>query len=411
MLYAKRTNFNAWFVVLTAALFFFYILIQTTAFNAINRFFSADFHASPTQTSFISSCYFIGNVLFLFPAGILLDRFSSKHIIFLSMLITTLATFWFAVTHSLWIAGFSRIIIGLAGAFALLGSLKVASRWFKSNQMALVTGAVVTMAMIGGMISQSPLTIMSKSIGWRAAMQYIGYLGAIITLLIFVFVRDYPPEAHETIKEQKQELSTIGFWRSLGRVLINSQNWFAGLYTSLLNLPVFLLGGSWGIAYLVSIHHFNMVTASYITTMLFVGMIFGSPAWGWVSDHMGRRCRPMIIGAILSLLIILMIMYIPHIPVWGYMTLFLLLGLMIGAQVIGYPLIAESNTSAITGTALAIGSTLIMAGGFTQTLFGWMLGPHHNNYALAMLIMPVAMVIALVVSLLAKETSCKPCKK
>ncbi len=327
------------------------------------------------------------------------------------MLITTLATFWFAVTHSLWIAGFSRIIIGLAGAFALLGSLKVASRWFKSNQMALVTGAVVTMAMIGGMISQSPLTIMSKSIGWRAAMQYIGYLGAIITLLIFVFVRDYPPEAHETIKEQKQELSTIGFWRSLGRVLINSQNWFAGLYTSLLNLPVFLLGGSWGIAYLVSIHHFNMVTASYITTMLFVGMIFGSPAWGWVSDHMGRRCRPMIIGAILSLLIILMIMYIPHIPVWGYMTLFLLLGLMIGAQVIGYPLIAESNTSAITGTALAIGSTLIMAGGFTQTLFGWMLGPHHNNYALAMLIMPVAMVIALVVSLLAKETSCKPCKK
>ncbi len=339
MLYAKRTNFNAWFVVLIAALFFFFIFIQTTAFNAINHFFSADFHATTTQTSFISSCYFIGNVIFLFPAGILLDRLSTKYIIVISMLVSTIATFEFALTHSLWMAGFSRVVIGLAGAFALLSGLKIASRWFQANRMALVTGVIVTMAMVGGMISQAPLTIMSKAIGWRSAMDIVGLLGVIITLLVLVLVRDYPPEAKAEVAEQKQHLSNIGFWSSLGRVILNLQNWVAGLYTSLLNLPVFLLGGSWGIIYLVTIHKFSMVTASYITSMLFIGMIIGSPVWGWISDHMGRRRRPMIIGAVLSLIIILMIMYIPHIPTWGYVALFLLLGFIIGAQVIGYPLI------------------------------------------------------------------------
>lgn len=413
MLYAKRTNFNAWFVCLIAALFFFFIFIQTTAFNAINHLFSISFNATPTQTSFISSCYFIGNVLFLFPAGILIDRFSVKYIIFISMLITTIATFVFAMTHSLWIAGFARVIIGLTGAFALLSGLKIASRWFKASRMALVTGVIVTMAMIGGMISQTPLTMMSAFMGWRGAMNMVGILGAIITVLVVLLVRDYPPEAKTAITEQRQHLSNIGFWSSLGRVLVNLQNWFAGLYTSLLNLPIFLLGGSWGILYLSRIHHFKLFTASYITSMLFIGIIIGSPFWGWLSDHMGRRRRPMIIGAVLSLIVMLMIMYIPNIPAWGDMVLFLLLGFMIGAQVIGYPLITDSNTAALTGTSLAVGSTLIMAGGFTQTLFGWILGLFHGHggYAVAMLIMPIAMIIGIIMSLLAKETFCKPLKK
>ena len=103
------------------------------------------------------------------------------------------------------------------------------------------------------------------------------------------------------------------------------------------------------------------------------------------------------------------------------MLTFFLLGFITSAQVIGYPLIAESNPAALTGSSIAVASILIMSGGFTQTLFGKIVdlfGHHtiHNNviiytnkgYHMAMLIMPIAFLIALVLSLIVKESYCKP---
>ena len=65
---------------------------------------------------------------------------------------------------------------------------------------------------------------------------------------------------------------------------------------ALINLPVFILGGLWGILYLTQVHHLSSAEASYATTLFFVGVIFGSPAFGWLSDAMERRVFPMILG-------------------------------------------------------------------------------------------------------------------
>ena len=120
---------------------------------------------------------------------------------------------------------------------------------------------------------------------------------------------------------------------------------------------------------------------------------------------------------------IILIMY-TNASAWVYFVLFFCLGFTSGAQVIGYPAVAESNSSSVTGTALAIASTLIMAGGFTETLFGWMMhfeGPFKivngihiysaHSYSLPMLIMPIAMVVSVIMALLFKETHARSISK
>ena len=110
-----------------------------------------------------------------------------------------------------------------------------------------------------------------------------------------------------------------------------------------------------------------------------------------------------------------------HLSLPGFIIFFFLLGFIISMQVIGYPLVVESNPPSLTGTGTGLASTLIMAGGFTQALFGWLMDLHwkhlivkgqpvyaSTDYHLAMLIMPIAFVLALIVALLAKETHCKP---
>ena len=115
-------------------------------------------------------------------------------------------------------------------------------------------------------------------------------------------------------------------------------------------------------------------------SMIFLGMIIGSPIAGLISDQLRRRKSPMIVGAILSLLTVIAITYIPSISVTSLMLLFLAMGLFTSAQVISYALIIESNPIAVTASATAIAATIIMScGAIFQPLFGWIMD-HFGHY-------------------------------
>lgn len=419
----KTINYGypAWLVVLTAALFFFYEFIQLIMPNAINLQLRQTFNLDAAGLGWLVSMYFWGNVAFLFPAGNLLDRFSTKKLLLGAVTVCTAGTFVFAWAPTALIAASARFVVGLGAAFCFLSCIRLASRWFPPSRMALVTGIVVTMAMLGGFVAQSPMVILARWLGWREAVFLDACLGIFLAAIIFFVVRDRPPNTHEEAKADKAKLSSLGFLKCIRLVLLNRNNWFGGIYTSLLNLPVFLLGGLWGMRYLVQVHGLTEVEASYATSMLFVGVIFGSPAFGWFSDHMGRRCLPMIIGAVLSLIVILFLMYASQLTLPSLMGLFFLVGFVTSSQVLTYPTIAELNPIALTSTAVSVASVTIMSSGMIfDPLFGWLLERNWDktiinhepvyslqNFNSAMMIMPVAFLIGIIIASLIRETYCE----
>ena len=411
----------SWLVVLTAALFFFYEFIQLNFPNAIDVQLMQAFNLNATQLGFLVSTYFWANTLFLFPAGNLLDRFSTKKLLLSAVVACTIGTFIFGIAPTAIIAGSGRFLVGLGASFCFLSCIRLASRWFPPSRMALVTGIVVTMAMLGGFVAQSPMVFLTDLIGWRKAILLDAGLGIIVFIAIALVVQDRPPSKKAEAQADKSTLQSMGFWRCIKLVLLNPNNWLGGLYTSLLNAPVFILGGLWGIHYLTQVHNITSVQASYATSMFFVGVIFGSPAFGWFSDHIGRRCLPMIIGAVLSLTMILILMYAPGLTLGWIITLFFLIGFVTSSQVLTYPTIAELNPIALTGTAISIASISIMFSGvILLPLFGWLLESKWDHkmvdnmpvYSVeafnhAMMIMPIAFVIGLVIAFLIKETYCE----
>lgn len=411
----------AWLATLTAALFFFYEFIQLNLFNAIDTQLMQDFKLNAYQLGQLASMYFYGNALLLIPAGILLDRFSTRKLILVAVVVCTLSTFVFAAASHYWLAALARFFIGSGAAFCFLSCIRIASRWFPAQRMALVTGIIITMAMVGGMVAQTPMAILSHAIGWRAAIVADAILGIFIIVAILFFVQDYPPDSHEVLKSNKEHLRALGLWRCLLLTVVNPQNWLGGIYTSLLNLPVFLLGALWGMHYLTEVHHLSVVQASYATTVFFVGVIIGSPAYGWFSDYIGLRRLPMIIGALLSLGVILILMLVPQLSLFSLISLFFLIGFATSSQVLTYPTIAELNPLSLTSTSVSIASVTIMSSGFIfQPLFGWMMQlqwDHRivagipvysaHDFNNAMWIMPIAFVIGLFISFFIKETYCR----
>lgn len=94
-----------------------------------------------------------------------------------------------------------------------------------------------------------------------------------------------------------------------------------------------------------------------------------------VTDRIKRRRIPMMVGAVIALFLILLLMYLPHLSLLALLVLLIIfwgLGFIISTQIISYPLIAESNPLALTGTAEGMASVLIMAvgrRGSTKPLF------------------------------------------
>ncbi|WP_280522001.1 MFS transporter [Candidatus Coxiella mudrowiae] len=123
-------------------------------------------------------------------------------------------------------------------------------------------------------------------------------------------------------------LHDLGLWRVLWRTVKNSQNlvircrwgrW--GLYRSLMNFQIFLLGAMWGSLYLVQIRGLMRADASFVTSMLFIGTIIGAPVVGWLSDRIKRRRIPMMVGAVIALFLILLLMYLPHLSLLALLVL------------------------------------------------------------------------------------------
>ncbi len=416
------SKIQPWLVCLSAALFFFYEFIQMGMFNSISQELMHDFSINAGQLGFLSATYFYADVIFLLFAGILVDRFSIRRIILSAMVMVVLSTILFAFSQSFEIAAFSHFIAGIGNAFCFLSCIKLATRWFPTQRLAFVIGIIITIAMAGGIVAQTPFALVVHAIGWRNAVMINAGLGMFITVLIYCFVHDYPK--HQLSKKMADVVASkpISVMKSIRLSLRNKQNSLAGIYTCLLNLPIILLGALWGSLYLTQVHHLEKTQASLVATMIFLGTIIGSPLVGWLSDFISRRRLLMIIGAVFSLLILLAIMFIPVLHFSTLVILFLLLGFFTSTQIISYPLIAESNPRHLTGTSTSLASILIMGGGAVfQPLFGWLIDLHWDqtflqgvplysasNFHYGMAIMPIAFIVSLIAACCLRETYCQP---
>lgn len=407
----------AWVVVLFAALFFFYEYIQGNMFNSISQQLLDAFHINATQLGQLSSYYFIANVVFLFVAGSLLDRFSTKKIILASLLICVLGTLTFAMSTTLFAATVSRFLTGIGSAFCFLSCIRLASRWFPASKMGMVTGFIVTLAMLGGMVAQTPLAHLVHIISWREALYYDAGLGILVWLIILAVVRDCPLHAQNKEHQGRGHLKRIGYWRSFFLAFGRLQNWLGGIYTCLMNLPLMLLGSLWGALYLKTAYHMGAIQAADISSMLFLGTIVGSPIVGWVSDRISLRKPPMIVGTCLSLLVVLVIIYSQGLSYVSLIILFFLVGLFTSSQILGYPVVAESSPRMITAMSVCVVNITAQGGiAIFQPLYGFLMDLHvkHSHgiahvyhladFSWSMLIFPFAIIIALFAALALRET-------
>ena len=410
--FVPRGDFMAWIVCLSAGLFFLYEFFQLNIFDVINQPLRDEFNIDAAQLSWMSSAYLLADILFLLPAGIILDRFPTRRVILTAMFVCVIGTLGFAITDSFLLASFFHFLSGIGNAFCFLSCVVLVSHWFPPRRQALVIGSLVTMAFIGGMMAHTPFAYLYDLFGWRSALLIDAAVGAVLLVWIYIVVQDKPEHSPERIRTNQGQIIS-GFIAAL----TNPQNWLAGVFTSFLNLPIMVLCALWGASYLQVAHNLSDFAASNVVSLIFMGSVIGCPLMGWLSDSQGRRKPLMIFGALATLITVIPLFMNTSLSQMTLSFIFFALGFFTSTQVISYPLVAESNQAENTGAATGIASVIIMGGGGVgQVLFGWLMTHHAEaagaqytiaDFQFAMWMFPIAAIVALIAVLMTRETYCK----
>ncbi|NBX84961.1 MAG: MFS transporter [Gammaproteobacteria bacterium] len=407
----KPSLLQAWLVCFFAGLFFLFEFIQLSSFDALNHWVQNFYHLKASQVGLLGSSFLWGNVLFLLPAGLLLDKFGPRKVILWSLGASVVGLAIFAYSHVFTLAFVGRLMSGIGNAFCFVSLVVLVSRWFPGHRQAFAMGILVNMAFLGGMFAHTPLVWLLETFGWGIVMTGNVIFGVIVMVLIMIFVRNEPHDYQHT-----SHVDAITFWQGFKKIF-HMQNIGAGVYTSCLNLPIMVLCALWGMQYLQIVHHVTVVQASNIVSMIFFGSMIGSPLAGWLSDRMRRRKYMMWIGGILALVLCYpMCCMKQSLSVSELMFIFFSLGCVTSTQVVSYPLIAESNSAVYAGRACSLASMIIMGGGMcAQMIFGWLLNQHQMVDAVpteeafrgAMMMFPISIMLALLMLVFMKETFCK----
>ncbi|APC97931.1 MFS transporter [Francisella frigiditurris] len=423
----------AWIVVILSSFLLIDKYIMNVSPSLIANELMTSFSINATEMSAMVSL-FLWAVVFcqFFVAGPIIDKLGFRKVSFASLILSAMGLLLFVLAadiHSFALGCISRIMIGIGASFATVGYIKAAAVWFEPRKFAFVCSFLMTAAMTGALMGQAPLVYLIEFTGsWHKALVSYALFSIVIALLYLALVRDYNPHA-SFADDLRKKTSTLD---GIKKVLLNRNNWFLTFYTGLTFTTIDVFGGIWGNNYFRELYDVSSKEASYIVSMMFLGLAIGSPFVGKLSERFDNRVGIMLsfhVIATISLAIVLQFKLTPTISA----VLLFIFGFCLGVYMLAFAIGNRVNPIVVAATVAALINTgEPLLGALFDPLIGFFLdftwnGQYidiHNNivnsaidgahryfniqaYHNAFIILIISMIIALFLLFLVKDKEVK----
>ncbi len=408
----QKNSRYAWFIwTLGASFFFFEYIVRVSPGVLVNELIQA-FNINAYQLGLISSAFSLSYISMQIPVGTLVDKYSVRCLLGFMALLCAGSTFLFASTGTFEWAVLARFLIGITGAFAFVGALKIATLFFSPKHFGFLAGMTQALGMLGASAGIGPLSAVIASMGWRHSLMILSGVIAVLSALIFILVKDKP--GCEDLLEHKKHSMREG----MVTVFKSRHTWINVVIIGLLYAPTMVFGELWGPLYISRVYNISPTEAASVVSVIFIGWAIGSPLFGWISDRIQRR-KPIIVGSVaFSLLFIFIILYCPSLP----LPLLFVVAFLYGFSNVGvstcYAVAAELTPNQYAGTALGFTNmAAVLLGAAFQPVVGRLLDRHWDgtlvdgarfysvsDLQMAMVSLPVCLVFCIVLCLFLKES-------
>ena len=394
-------------VCIIGAIFYCYEFILRIIPGVLQTELCAAFgHISATTFGQLSAFYYFAYSPMQLPVGILMDRFGPRKLLTFACFSCAIGSYLFASSSSIFIAGGGRFLVGFGSSFAFVGVLVLTLNWLPKQLFSSVAGLITTLGMLGVIYGEVHLTEMTEIIGLEAVLSGVVIFGLILTLVIFLIVRD--SKSATFAKEEK--LSS--FFQDAWHVFTSPQIWIIGFMGACLYTSLSVFGELWGKTYIEQAHHLSKIEAAKTISYLFLGWAVGAPLAGFLSDRTCRRISTLIFGALGAFFCISAILYYPNLSTFSLNSLLFLYGTFSGVEIIVFIMAKESSQAKLSSTVFATTNMIVTLGGVVfQPLVGWLLDVSHTDlsmesghgysitdYQLAFSILPISLLLVVILS-------------
>jgi MFS family permease len=385
-----------------------------------------DFDIGAVALGNFSSFYYYSYVAVQIPTGILADKWGPRKLLTAGTLLSGFGAFIFASAGSIYMANLGRLIIGASIGVAWVSILKLITRWFKPNHFAVMTGMALCLGILGAISAGAPLRLLMDIFGWRSVIFGVGVMTLLLSLLIWIFMRDDPTQkgfvSYVPTFDGSDSMSKASVIKDLSKIFQYRNTWILIIVPSSLIGPMLAFTGLWGIPYLTTHYHLTPVKSATLISILLITCALGGPVLGVLSEKTRRRKPILFMALCISLMGWLPILYLKDIPIWLIIVLFSLVGLASSAVVIGMAFVKESVPVSLAGTVKGVSNMgMEMGPMILQPAIGLVLAwrwdglmengiriYNMNAYHIAFGLMIGLTFLGILIIHFAKETCCQP---
>lgn len=341
-------------------------------------------------------------------SGLSFDYFGARRTLTVAILTCAIGTLFLATSHSVYLAGLGRLLTGLGSSTAFIGLLFLGERWFHPKHFYLVAGITELLGCLGAIGGQIPVATAVHHYGWRPTLFTLAMFGFVLAVFVWAIVHENGPknDRHHVLPQQLSVKEGLKF------VLKNSQSWAVGLYAFAVFAPITTFAALWGVPFLATKYQISIPLAGTACSMIWLGMGIGSPIAGWFSERLLSRRKPLGFCALIGIITVILIVYVPNVPLSMAFVLLFLFGVATSGQSLSFNVINDNMPSQVIGTAMGFNNMLIVvSGALFQPLVGSILSHLWNgqmsqgapiyslaNYQAAFVILPIFYLIGYLIN-------------
>ena len=361
----KRVQRLRWTAFALGATAFVLAFFHRLAPGAIAGELQHAFATSSASLGLLAATYFYIYFAMQVPSGILADTLGPRKLFTAGALVAGAGSVLFGLASDFGLALFGRFLVGLGVSVAFISVLKLNAAWFSERRFATMTGLLMFIGNMGGLLSAVPLAWVAAHGAWRSAFVGAGVLSVLLAVLTWLFLRDNPRQLGLPSMQQlegKPEYPPVQEnWRvALATVLANPRTW-PGFVMQLGMAGSYLCwGGLWAIPYLQEVHGMERQLAAWHVSFMILGLATCSLAVGALSDRVGRRTPLMRQLGCIYVLCWLPWLWGGQLPVAVSLGLFALTGASFSAITLVWSCAKEVNPPAFSGMSTSVVNT----GGF-----------------------------------------------
>ena len=269
------------------------------------------------ELGMIGAALFYGYASGKFINGFLSDYFPPRIFFSLSIFLAAIINIFMGISTYLWLAVTLWAFNGFFQGMAAPASVVTITNWFSYSERGRCYGIWNASHSIGEGITFYVIAAIVVAYGWQWGYITPGILCIGVSAWAYSFLKNAPttiglPDIDTWKNEKSENLTEKSTWATQKIMFGIKAIWIVALSSALMYITRYAIN-SWGILYLQEARNYSLTEAAFFMSINTLAGIFGSIAYGFVSDKFfdARRPPANLIFAVIEIAALIMIFFGP----------------------------------------------------------------------------------------------------